>query len=73
MGLVGFPFTLGLALGPLAAGMIYDLTSSYARAFELCTAISIVGAVASLSCVPAQWERRAAPTPRSAEPAGKAH
>ena len=73
MGLVGFPFTLGLALGPLAAGMIYDLTSSYARAFELCAGISIVGVVASLSCVPAEWERRAAPTPIAAEPAGEAH
>ena len=73
MGVVGFPFTLGLALGPLAAGMIYDLTSSYARAFELCAAISVVGVVASLSCVPAEWERRAAPTPIAAEPAGEAH
>ena len=57
MGLVGFPFTLGLALGPLAAGAIYDLTASYARAFELCAAISIVGVIASLSCVAAEWER----------------
>jgi len=70
---VGFPFTLGLALGPLAAGMIYDLTSSYARAFELCAGISIVGVVASLSCVPAEWERRATPTPLAAEPAGEIH
>jgi MFS family permease len=73
MGVVGFPFTLGLALGPLAAGMIYDLTSSYARAFELCAGISIVGVVASLSCVPAEWERRATPTPLAAEPAGEIH
>jgi MFS family permease len=73
MGLVGFPFTLGLAFGPLAAGMIYDLTASYARAFELCAAISLVGAVASLRCVPAEWERRAAPAPFAAEPAGEIH
>ena len=57
MGLVGFPFTLGLALGPLAAGAIYDLTTSYARAFELCAVISIVGVVISLMCVPSEWER----------------
>ena len=57
MGLVGFPFTLGLALGPLAAGAIYDLTTSYARAFELCAVISIAGVVISLMCVPAEWER----------------
>lgn len=57
MGLVGFPFTLGLALGPLAAGAIYDLTTSYARAFELCALISIAGVVISLMCVPSEWER----------------
>jgi len=57
MGLVGFPFTLGLACGPLLAGAIYDLTTSYARAFELCAALSIVGVVVSLTCVPAEWER----------------
>jgi MFS family permease len=57
MGLVGFPFTLGLALGPLAAGAIYDLTTSYARAFELCAVISIAGVVISLMCVPSEWER----------------
>jgi MFS family permease len=51
MGLVGFTFTLGLALGPLLAGAIYDFTASYARAFV----------VASLACVPAEWER--IPTP----------
>jgi MFS family permease len=47
MGLMGFPFTLGLALGPLAAGAVYDLTASYARAFELCAVTSIVGVIAS--------------------------
>ena len=57
MGLVGFPFTLGLAIGPLAAGAIYDLTASYARAFELCALIAIVGVAVSLSCVPSEWER----------------
>jgi MFS family permease len=57
MGLVGFPFTLGLALGPLAAGAVYDLTASYARAFELCAVTSIVGVIAALTCVKAEWER----------------
>lgn len=61
MGLVGFPFTLGLALGPLLSGAIYDLTASYARAFELCAVISIVGVLASLACAPAEWERIATP------------
>jgi len=73
MGLVAFPFTLGLALGPLAAGMVYDLTASYARGFQLCAAISIVGVVASLTCVPAEWERVAAPAPITADPAAEIH
>lgn len=56
MGLVGFPFTLGLALGPLAAGGIYDLTASYGSAFKLFFVISLLGIVASLICVPLKWE-----------------
>ena len=64
-------FTLGLALAPLAAGMIHDLTASYERAFELCTAISIVGAPASLSCVPAEWEHVITRTPLAAQPTGE--
>ena len=52
MGLVGFPFTPGShMIGPLAAGAIYDLTASYARAFELCAMIAIAGVVASFLCV----------------------
>ncbi len=56
MGLVGFPFTLGLALGPLAAGGIYDLTASYGSAFKLFFVVSLLGIVASLICVPLKWE-----------------
>jgi MFS family permease len=59
MGLVGFPFTLGLAIGPLVAGAIYDFTGSYAHAFELCAVFAGVGVVVSLMCVPAEWERLA--------------
>jgi MFS family permease len=77
MGLVGFPFTLGLALGPLTAGAIYDLTTSYARAFELCAVISIAGVVISLMCVPAEWERipvaAVATAPDTAAPSGPEH
>ena len=68
MGLVGFPFTLGLALGPLAAGAMYDLSTSYASAFEMCAVISIVGVAISLVCVPAEWERvSAAPVAATSE------
>jgi MFS family permease len=72
MGLVGFPFTLGLAIGPIAAGAIYDLTASYARAFELCAVIAIVGVAVSFLCVPAEWERlpMAAPDATTIEAAG---
>jgi MFS family permease len=57
MGLVGLPFTLGLGLGPLAAGGIYDLTASYAIAFQSCVVISLMGVAASLICVPLEWEK----------------
>ncbi len=73
MGLVGFPFTLGLAIGPLAAGAIYDLTASYARAFELCAVIAIVGVAASLLCVPAEWERLPMAAPDAATIDAAAH
>jgi MFS family permease len=35
--------TIGEAIGPFAAGWIYDLTNSYQGAFLLCLAISVMG------------------------------
>lgn len=42
-GVVSFIATLGGAIGPLMAGMIFDLTNSYNPAFVICIAVSIIG------------------------------
>lgn len=50
-GLVGLFTTIGLAIGPVAVGRMADVSNSYAGAFELCTVIYAVAAVASFACV----------------------
>jgi MFS transporter, OFA family, oxalate/formate antiporter len=50
-GLVGLFTTIGLAVGPVAVGRMADVSGSYAGAFELCTAVYAVAAVASFACV----------------------
>ncbi|MBI3302100.1 MAG: hypothetical protein HYZ72_08505, partial [Deltaproteobacteria bacterium] len=58
-GVVGtVALSLGGALGPVAAGVIYDRTGSYQWAFLLCIGTLLVGAGAAL----------AATTPRAARP-----
>jgi OFA family oxalate/formate antiporter-like MFS transporter len=49
-GLTGLAQTFGAAIGPLVAGRIFDLTNSYAAAFDLCIAINLLGAIAALRC-----------------------
>jgi MFS family permease len=38
-------FTFGAAVGPLIAGHIFDITSSYQLAFIVCAAMSVVGLI----------------------------
>src|SRR5216683_5613797 len=49
-GLAGLAQTFGAMVGPIVAGRIFDITSSYALAFELCIAVMIIGAAVSYSC-----------------------
>jgi len=49
-GITGLAQTFGAAVGPLAAGKIFDVTGSYAVAFELMIAADIVGALAVFFC-----------------------
>lgn len=49
-GWVSLAVTFGLFVGPLAVGAITDATGSYTEAFELCSAICLIGAVASFAC-----------------------
>jgi MFS family permease len=51
-GLVGIFNVLGAAAGPVAAGRIFDLTGSYASAFELYAVALLAGAAATAGCVP---------------------
>jgi cyanate permease len=68
-GLAGFAGTIGATVGPVAAGRIFDLSGSYAGAFELFILLDIIGAVAAFACQP--YARRSsrietAPIPASA-------
>lgn len=60
-GITGLAQTLGAAVGPLAVGRIFDVTRSYAHAFELMIAVNIVAALATFSCrtYQAECSRRA--------------
>jgi MFS family permease len=49
-GLAGLAQTFGAMVGPIVAGRIFDITASYAFAFELCIALMIVAAAISYSC-----------------------
>jgi MFS family permease len=52
MNLLGF--TLGAAVGPLIAGYIFDMTSSYQLAFIVSAAMSVVGLVLTLLLSPTE-------------------
>lgn len=49
-GLTGLAQTFGAAVGPLVSGKIFDVTKSYAHAFELIIAINIIAALAVFLC-----------------------
>ena len=53
-------------IGPLVAGRIFDLTNSYAAAFDLCIAINMLGAIAALGCT---YAPESAPLSAITEPA----
>jgi MFS family permease len=56
-GLTGLAQTFGAAVGPQASGWIFDVTNSYATAFELFIAINVVAAVVAFLCLPYAVER----------------
>jgi MFS family permease len=67
--LTGIAGTIGATVGPVVAGRIFDLTGSYASAFELFILLDIIGAVAAFACQPyARQSPRVAiaPVPASA-------
>jgi len=58
-GVAGVWNTLGAFIGPVMLGQIFDVTGSYSSAFEICFALNILGAAATLACLPyaAEQER----------------
>ncbi|MGH7865514.1 MAG: MFS transporter [Candidatus Binataceae bacterium] len=48
--------TVGGAVGPIAAGRIFDLTGSYTIAFEVFVGALLIGVVASMLCLPLHAE-----------------
>ena len=67
-GLAGLAQTFGAMVGPIVAGRIFDVTRSYALAFEVCIAVMIIGAAISFACRSYSLERnlmRPAGVPRS--------
>ncbi|MFZ0657910.1 MAG: MFS transporter [Candidatus Binataceae bacterium] len=49
-GVAGVFNTIGAAVGPVAAGRIFDITGSYALAFEIFAVLCVVGAAVTLAC-----------------------
>src|SRR5207245_6757655 len=49
-GLGGLAQTFGAMIGPIVAGRIFDVTASYALAFEVCIAGMLLGAAVAYSC-----------------------
>ena len=50
MGIMYAAVSVGLAIGPLVVGRIFDVTRSYTGAFEVAAAVSIVTAIAIQLC-----------------------
>jgi MFS family permease len=50
--LTGIALAFGLAIGPVGAGRIFDMTGSYAGAFELFVVLNVIGAAAAFACRP---------------------
>jgi MFS family permease len=50
--LTGIAGTIGATVGPVVAGRIFDITGSYAGAFELFILLDVIGGVAAFACQP---------------------
>jgi len=52
LGIIMFSSTIGGAIGPIVAGRIFDITSSYQLAFIICIAVAIVAVILAISIRP---------------------
>jgi MFS family permease len=53
-GIIGLVATVGSGIGPIIAGKIYDTTSSYTLAFELCSVLMLAAAIFASLVYPAE-------------------
>jgi MFS family permease len=49
-GWIGMMMTMGIFIGPIVVGKLYDLSGSYANGYIVCIIISLIGAAASFAC-----------------------
>ena len=68
LGFLGLFSTIGMAIGPVVTGRIFDVTHSYHLAFLAFIALSVLSAAAVFACLPLEreQERFAAPTASAA-------
>ena len=57
-GIMDFVFSIGSAVGPLFAGYIFDITSSYTTAFLICGTLGIAGVILDSLLRPIQKKDR---------------
>jgi MFS family permease len=62
-GLTGLAQTFGAMVGPIVAGRVFDVTKSYAAAFDLFIVFLIIGVIAAWSCRPYAAEKARMPGP----------
>lgn len=65
-GLTGLFNTIGGAVGPIIAGRIFDLSGSYAGAFELFAVLLLLGGIATYACLPLEAEQKRVSRPLAA-------
>jgi len=68
-GIAGIFNTIGAFVGPVGAGKIYDVTGSYAPAFEAFVVMCLLGAAVAYSCRSLESEQArqaSAPLPATA-------
>jgi sugar phosphate permease len=56
-GVAGVWNTLGAFIGPVMLGQIFDVTGSYSSAFEICFVLNLIGAAATMACLPYETEQ----------------
>ncbi|MFC1913061.1 MFS transporter [Chloroflexota bacterium] len=52
LGSINFTITIGAAIGPAVAGLIFDISGSYQPAFLACTALSLISIISALLLKP---------------------